>query len=71
MELIPVETVVNEADERLDGRSRAIGETAIRFKITIPTLYRWLKDGDHFLADDGEVESVFKLVKCNEKDQIK
>ena len=71
MELVPVYLIVSDMEDKLFGRSKAIEAVAKQLNITIPTLYRWLKHGDHFLVEEDDVESVFKLVKCNEKESVK
>lgn len=69
MELVPMETVIEFEIEKLGGRSKAVHAVAKKLNVTVATLYRWIKSGDHFVCDESDlqVESVFKLVKCIEK----
>lgn len=66
MELVPIETWLDEL-EVSHGKSGAVDVLAGRLNTTRATIYRWVKSGDHFLVDEDEVESVFKLVKCIDK----
>lgn len=69
MELVPIDVIVDGEQYRLGGRSKAIHYVAKKLNVTVATLYRWINSGDHFVADETElnVNSVFKLVKCIEK----
>lgn len=69
MELVPIEVVIEFESQKLGGRSKAINAVAERLNVTVATLYRWIKSGDHFVCDEAEInaESVFKLVKCIEQ----
>lgn len=69
MELVSIETVIEFESEKLGGRSKAIYAVADRLNVTVATLYRWIKSGDHFVCDESDlnVESVFKLVKFIEQ----
>lgn len=69
MELVPVEVIVDGESEKLGGRSKAIHYVAGKLNVTVATLYRWINSGDHFVADENEINarSVFKLVKCVEQ----
>lgn len=69
MELVSIENVIEFESEKLGGRSKAVHAVADRLNVTVATLYRWIKSGDHFVCDESDlnVESVFKLVKCIEQ----
>ena len=50
------------------GRTEAVNHLAAKLKVGIPTIYRWEKGGDHFIADNyvGNTFSAYRLVACQE-----
>ena len=68
MELVSIENAVYLIEESGTPRSKAVAKLAEEIGVSVPTIYRWIKDGDHFVHDDEnlKLQSVFKLVKCKE-----
>ena len=68
MELVNVATELETMQHSMT-RYQAVQELSKRLNVTEATLYRWEKNGDHFICDESDlgVETVFKLVKCIEK----
>ncbi|AUR84266.1 hypothetical protein NVP1052A_37 [Vibrio phage 1.052.A._10N.286.46.C3] len=50
------------------GRTEAVNFLAAKLKVGIPTLYRWEKGGDHFIAENDVADtfSAYRLVACVE-----
>jgi hypothetical protein len=68
VELVNVATELETLQHEM-SRYEAVKKLSKRLNITEATLYRWERNGDHFICDEDDlgVESVFKLVKCVEK----
>jgi hypothetical protein len=66
MELVSIENAVYFIQHSGVPKSKAVVQLACALEVSVPTIYRWLKDGDHFVHGDKNLnqQCVFKLVKC-------
>lgn len=67
-DMIEVSQYISDMENNGKGRTESINWLASKLKIGVPTLYRWLKTGDHFICenDAGDTFSAYKLVACQD-----
>ncbi|CAL9963255.1 hypothetical protein VPHK24_0088 [Vibrio phage K24] len=68
-DMIEVSQYIDEMVNAGKGRTESVNYLAAKLKIGVPTLYRWIKSGDHFICDgdcEGSLFSAYKLVSCQE-----
>ncbi len=64
MNLTKITKVISERTKGDCNRSKAISQTAQELGVTIPTIYRWIKEDDHLIGEDGSGKLfVFKQMK--------
>ena len=68
-DMIEVSQYVDDMVNGGKGRTEAVKLLASKLNVGVPTLYRWLKTGDHFICDNdnGSLFSAYQLVACQEK----
>ncbi len=64
--LVPINEKLWDYTDSGYGRTEAINKLAEKLNVGVPTLYRWMKDGDHFVYENAVSNKthVFKQVKA-------
>ena len=65
--LTPLYVIIEGEIKNGMERYEAMQHVAKQLNTTLATLYRWLKDGDHYVSTEGDFHSVYKNVKTVEK----
>lgn len=64
-ELKPLDQYIEDENNKLCGKSKAMGSVAKRLKTTVATLYRWVHCGSYYIHydDDLSMAVVYRSVK--------